>query len=312
MQPLPLPGAGAQGLLFPNSPSVRIGVQRALTEDLGSRGDITTDAIYSPKDEAVAELIAKEDLVFCGGPILPIVFGALSDRITIRQFVAEGARVRAGERLAELQGPTRALLAGERTGLNFLQRMSGVATVTARYVSAAGPRLKIYDTRKTNPAWRELDRYAVRCGGGCNNRFGLYDMMMIKDTHADAAGGLAVAIRRVSHLRGEFKLSCEARNLAEVEIAAEAGVDLLMLDNMDDDTIARAAAIVRGRCPIEVTGGVTIERLPKLARLGVDRVSVGALTHSARAVDISMKTHAKPAAGPAVPLRAAGSEVAPP
>lgn len=277
-------------LQFPSFPQVHAAVADVLREDLGDAGDVTTNAIFSEADTAIASIMAKELGIVSGGPMVMMVYGLLDERIEITQYASEGSRVEPGERVFRIEGPARGILAGERTALNFLQRMSGIATLTHRYVAAAGPHLTICDTRKTNPRWRLLDRYAVRCGGGRNHRFGLFDMVMIKDTHSDACGGLAVALQRVAHLRPGIPIAAEARNLEEVRAALDARVDLLMLDNMKDAMIAEALTIINGAVPVEVTGNITPERLPVLAAMGVPRASAGALTHSARAMDYSMKT----------------------
>ncbi|MDX2177648.1 MAG: carboxylating nicotinate-nucleotide diphosphorylase [Candidatus Sumerlaeia bacterium] len=287
--------SGAPGLdrfHFPDSPELRRHVAEALAEDLGAAGDVTTDAIFPAGAAAEAEISAREDLALCGLPLAPLVFEAAAGlgAVSLDPLAADGDRVGAGTPVLRLTGSARAVLACERTVLNFLQRLSGIATLTARYAQAAGPSLKVCDTRKTNPGWRHLDKYAVRCGGGANHRIGLYDMAMVKDTHADAAGGLRAALARLRGLRGRVPVAAEARDLDEVRAALDEGVDLIMLDNMADAEMARAVALIGDRADIEATGGITLERLPALAALGIRRVSVGALTHSARACDFGMKT----------------------
>jgi nicotinate-nucleotide pyrophosphorylase (carboxylating) len=205
--------------------------------------------------------------------------------------VAEGAKVAAGDTVLRINGPLNLLLTGERTALNFLQRLSGIATLTRRYTAvlgAKGPR--IVDTRKTTPGWRSLEKYAVRTGGGHNHRMGLYDGVLIKDNHIAVSGGIAAAVAkaraRTSHL---VKIEVEVADMDEVEAALNAGVDIIMLDNMDRPQIEAAVARIKGRALVEVSGGVTLESLAELAASGVDLISIGALTHSARAVDLSMQ-----------------------
>lgn len=283
--------------LFPDSPDLRARVAAALCEDLGTIGDVTSLAVFAPHDRLEARVVAKAPGVVCGLPMAALVFGELSADCVIRPHTHDGQRVAPGQCVLEVSGPARAVLSGERTFLNFLQRLSGIATVTQRFVEAAAGRLDIVDTRKTTPLWRDLEKYAVRCGGGLNHRFGLYDMVMLKDTHVDACGGLATALERVRAAQPQVPIAAEARDLAEVRVAVDAGVDLLMLDNMDDTAIAKAVTLIGERCPTEVTGGITPERVVTLARLGIDRVSVGALTHSAPALDFSMKSRPATAAG---------------
>jgi len=277
-------------LNFPDTSNVRRGIAAALREDLEERGDITSNAIFAAKTHIEAEIIARESATLCGGPVVALVYGQLDGAVRVELHASDGSRVQPGDVVLRVSGPARALLAGERTALNFIQRLSGISTITSSFVTAAGPRMLVCDTRKTNPTWRDLDRYAVRCGGGTNHRFGLFDMVMIKDTHVDACGSLEAALERVRPLRPALPVAAEARDMNEITAALADDVDLIMLDNMDDEMIARAVDLVAGRIPIEVTGGVTIERLPRLAALGVNRVSAGALTHSARSIDFSMKT----------------------
>jgi nicotinate-nucleotide pyrophosphorylase (carboxylating) len=211
--------------------------------------------------------------------------------------VPDGARCRPGDVIAELAGPSRALLTGERTALNFLQHLSGIATLTRRFVDATGGRLTILDTRKTIPTLRALAKYAVRCGGGTNHRLGLYDAVLIKDNHIRLAGGIGEAVRRVRARGLALPIEVEAQSLAEVDEAIAAGPDVIMLDNLKDAEMREAVARIAGRARVEISGGVTLDRIPALAALGADVVSVGALTHSAPAADISLEMPAD--AGPA-------------
>lgn len=264
-------------------------LRRALDEDLGP-GDVTSEATIPAGRAGRGVVRAKAAGVFCGAPVAARVFRLVDASLRVEPRAGEGEAVAPGREVLRVEGPLRAILAGERLALNFLQRMSGVATLTRRYVDALPPgaTLEICDTRKTLPLWRDLDRYAVRRGGGRNHRWGLWDMIMIKDTHADACGGLAEALARARQARPSVPVAAEARTPEEARIAARAGVDLLMLDNMDDATLESVVAELRGGPALEVTGGVAPGRLARLARLGIHRVSVGALTHSAPALDLSL------------------------
>lgn len=282
---------------FQSRPDLDARLLAALDEDLGDRGDATSAAIFAHEHQSTAILVAKASGVLAGSAVFHRVFELLDETVTVAFAREDGQRVEPGQQIARLLGPTRVLLAGERTALNLLQRLSGIATLTAQFVAAAKGRCAICDTRKTTPLWRDLEKYAVLCGGGTNHRMGLYDAIMIKDTHADEAGGLANALARVRAAASGLPIHCEARDLVEVQTALDAGVDLLMLDNMNDETLSRAIALAKGRVPIEITGGVTLATLPHLAGMGVDRVSIGALTHSAPALDFSLRL--TPAAGDA-------------
>jgi len=270
--------------------AVRDIVSRALAEDVGS-GDMTTAALVAPEAECRAEIVAKAEGVIAGLGVARLVFGMLDPQIEFHEVVADGGRVSKGITVARLSGNTRAVLAAERTALNFLQRMSGIASLTAEYVEAAdGADARIIDTRKTAPGLRLLDKYAVRMGGGRNHRVGLFDGVLIKDNHLRAAGGVGEAVRRarkaVHHLA---KIEVEVQTLEEVEEGVAAGADVILLDNMDLDDIRRAVDLVSGRCEIEVSGGVTLERVSALAECGVDYISAGSLTHSAPALDLSLE-----------------------
>jgi nicotinate-nucleotide pyrophosphorylase (carboxylating) len=265
-------------------------VRLALEEDLG-RGDVTTRATVPSAVEAVGALVARQPLVFAGGPIIAVVLeeaGLSSARVELRH--AEGTAVGKGVVLGELRGAAADLLAVERVVLNFLQRMSGVATLTRRFVDAvAGTPAKIVDTRKTLPGWRLLDKYAVAAAGAGNHRFGLDDGILIKDNHIVACGGVRQAIERARegvHPLLKIEVECEA--LAEVDEALAAGADVILLDNM---TIANLGAAVRrigGRAQTEASGGVTLATVREIAETGIDLISVGALTHSAPAADLAM------------------------
>jgi len=283
-------------------------LRAALAEDV-RRGDVTSQATIGAGARGRAVVRAKKSGVVCGLTVASAVFRLADRRVRCVPKAADGDRVRLGGVVMEIAGPLRAILLAERVALNFVQRMSGVATLTARYVEAVkGTRAGIYDTRKTNPLWRDLDRYAVRCGGGQNHRYCLDDMILIKDNHIDAAGSVGEAVRRARQwrqagkgIRRRLKIMAETRNLDEVRQALEAGADFTMLDNMNNAQIRRAVALVGrwtnrtdrtgrtgSRVPVEVSGGVTVARARTLARLGVGRISVGAITHSAPSLDISL------------------------
>ncbi len=271
-------------------PAVRRLVRLALEEDIG-RGDVTTAATLGRSVEALATVVARQALVVAGTPIAGVVLeeaGAEEARVRVR--AREGKAVARDAVLVEIRADTAAVLGVERVLLNFLQRMSGVATLTRRYVDAvAGTKARIVDTRKTLPGWRLLDKYAVRMGGGTNHRFGLDDAILIKDNHLVAGGGIREAVKRArtaaSHL---LSIEVECETLAEVGEALEAGVDAILLDNMQTAEMAEAVRRIGGRAIVEASGGMRLERVGEVARTGVDLISVGALTHSAPAVDLSL------------------------
>ena len=265
-------------------------VSRALSEDVGP-GDVTTAATVAPEAQCRAEIVAKAEGVIAGMDVARATFHAVDSSIAFEAVVADGVRVSAGTVVARIAGNTRGVLTAERTALNFLQRMSGIATLTAQYVEAAkGTKARILDTRKTAPGLRLLDKYAVRMGGGSNHRIGLFDGVLIKDNHLRAAGGVGEAVQRARaaahHL---LKIEVEVQTLEEVEEAIAAGTDVILLDNMEIGEIAGAVKLVAGRCEIEVSGGVTLSTVRALAETGVDYISVGKLTHSVPALDLSLE-----------------------
>lgn len=264
-------------------------VLRALAEDLGS-SDVTTAATIDPEAVGVATAVAKQELVLSGTEVFARCFHAVHPACRVEVLLPDGALAPAGTELLRVEGPTTALLAGERTALNFLQRLSGVATLTRSFVEAVGGRARVTDTRKTTPGLRALEREAVRHGGGHNHRNDLGSAVLIKDNHIAAVGGVAEAVRRArAHAPHTSKIEVEVTSLAELEEALGASADIVMLDNFDDDRVEAAVRLVRGGALIEVSGNVTLERAARLSRLGVDVISVGALTHSARAADISLR-----------------------
>jgi nicotinate-nucleotide pyrophosphorylase (carboxylating) len=272
-------------------PFARI-ISTALAEDLAA-GDVTARLIVPADAKAQARIIAKQQLVVCGGPLVIETFTAVDPSVHVLVLIPDGERVEPGAELVRIIGPARALLAGERTALNLLGRASGVATLTRRYVEAAGPELRVVDTRKTMPGLRPLDRYAVRMGGGHNHRNDLGAGVLIKENHIRAAGGIDAAVRAArAHAPHTMRIQCEVETLDELRQAIAAGADAVLLDDMDDATLREAVAIAgpkgQRRLVVEASGSITLERLPRLAEIGLDLVSVGALTHSAPCVDLSM------------------------
>lgn len=267
-------------------------VRRALEEDLGP-GDVTSTWTLPPNQRARGVFVVKEEGVIAGLLVAQEVFRQLDPGVVLTLRVEEGTPVAPGTAVAAVEGPAIPILSGERTALNFLQRMSGIATATRRYVEAVkGTGAVILDTRKTAPGLRALDKWAVRLGGGRNHRQGLYDMVLIKDNHIAAAGGITQAVERVrAHNRAGLPVEVEVKTLAELDeaLALDPPVDRIMLDNMDLPTMREAVRRVAGRVPLEASGGVNLETVRAIAETGVDYISVGALTHSVRALDISLE-----------------------
>lgn len=269
-------------------------IERALAEDLHG-GDVTSAATVPPALKVDARIVAKASLTVCGLFVAGRVFARLDGSTRFTARVAEGNRVKAGEELATVEGNARALLAGERTALNLLQQLSGVATLTRKFVDAADGKARICDTRKTTPGLRRLQRYAVRCGGGHNHRNDLGAGVLIKENHIRCAGGVEQAVRAARNgAPHPLRVECEVTDFAEIDAALAAGAEVILLDNMDDDRVAAAVKRIDRRAVVEVSGGITLERVPRLAAAGVDVISVGALTHSAPAVDVSMLFGALP------------------
>lgn len=264
-------------------------VKRALPEDIGS-GDVTTDTIVPAHATLTGNIVAKEAGIIAGLDVARAAFLMLDDRVSFETKVIEGARVKSGTVLAVVSGPARALLTGERTALNFLGRMSGIATVTRRFVDAVqNTSAIILDTRKTAPGLRVIDKLAVSRGGGTNHRMGLFDLVLIKDNHIDFAGSITAAVGRVRAAGTNLEIEVEARTLKHVEEALGLGVERILLDNMDVETIRDAVRMNRGRAKLEASGNVTLDNVRQIAETGVDSISVGALTHSAKALDVSLK-----------------------
>lgn len=263
-------------------------VARALREDVGS-GDVTTIATVPPSTRGRGVFLVKAPAVIAGLDVAIEVFRQLDPGIAVVVHHRDGSRLWPGDVIAEVSGSARTLLVGERTALNVLQRLCGIATMTRQFVDAAGGRITILDTRKTTPTLRSLEKYAVAAGGGTNHRIGLYDAILIKDNHVRLAGGVRQAIAQARAAQPALTLEVEAETLDEVDEALDAHADIVLVDNMTIDDIRAAVARARGRAKIEISGGVTLSRIPELAATGADFVSVGALTHSAPAVDISFE-----------------------
>lgn len=265
-------------------------IRAALKEDM-PEGDITSEAVVPPDSLSKAVILAKESGVLAGLDVARRVFEKIDSRINFRKIVEDGREFKAGDVLARLEGPSVSLLKGERTALNFLQRMSGIASLTRKYVRAVkGEKTRILDTRKTTPGLRALEKYAVKMGGGLNHRFSLSDMVLIKDNHIRQVGSVREALRR-ARAAAPFgvKVEVEVTDFAGAEQAVAGNADMIMLDNMEPPEMKRVVTFVAGRVPLEASGKVSLERVAEIARTGVDFISVGALTHSYRAIDISLE-----------------------
>jgi len=264
-------------------------IRGALSEDMGS-GDVTTNSIVTSAASASAQVLAKQDGILSGLSVAQQVFLMLSCDMRFNSTLSDGVQVVGGQTLLELTGPTRAILSGERTALNFLGRMSGIATLTRLVVDAvAGTKAKILDTRKTAPGLRGIDKLAVRHGGGGNHRFGLYDMVLIKNNHIDYSGSLTEAVRRARAGANNLEIEIEARTAEEMDEALTLGVERILLDNMSLDELRHAVALCAGRAELEASGNVSLDNVRAIAETGVDFISVGALTHSAKAFDVSLR-----------------------
>ncbi|HZJ77477.1 MAG TPA: carboxylating nicotinate-nucleotide diphosphorylase [Clostridia bacterium] len=265
-------------------------IKIAIKEDINYI-DVATDYVFDENEIGQAVLLAKDNGVLCGLNVSLRVFELLDESFTAKRYKNDGDIIKKGDVIATLNGKTAMLLKGERTALNLIQHMSGIATATALAVEAVkGTNAKIADTRKTLPGLRALQKYAISCAGGSNHRFNLSDGAMLKDNHIDAAGGIEKAVKKVQERLGHMvKIEVETRNLDEVKQAVDAGVDLIMLDNMTNDEMKMAVELVSGRVKLEASGGITISNLRSVAQTGVDIISLGSLTHSVKAFDISMK-----------------------
>lgn len=265
-------------------------IDLALEEDVAS-GDITTDNLIPANDRRKACMLAKAEGVIAGLPVAEMVFRRLDHSLVWEPQVQEGEKVANGTVLVRFEASYRALLTGERTALNFIQRLSGIASMSAKYVDAVkDTKTVILDTRKTLPGFRILDKYAVKTGGAKNHRIGLFDMVMIKDNHIEVAGGITPAVEQIrAKVPSDVKIEVETSTLEQVNEALAVGADIIMLDNMDNATMAKAVQRIAGKAKVEASGNMTIERLKDVAATGVDYISIGALTHSVQAMDISQR-----------------------
>jgi len=265
-------------------------IQLALEEDIAS-GDITTKALVPLNAYGKATIVARQPLVIAGLELVDMVYQSLCPNIKMSSNCQDGENIKKDQNVCDIEGPLNVLLEGERTALNFLQRMSGIATQTREYIKAlANKNTIIVDTRKTLPGWRRLEKKAVRIGGAVNHRMGLYDGVLIKDNHILVSGGIGPAIANVrKHVSHLTKIEIEVENFEQLEQALEASADIIMLDNMSIDDIRQSVHKINGRALVEASGGITLEHIQDIADTGVDIISIGALTHSARAVDLSMK-----------------------
>ncbi len=272
---------------------IRVAVRAALQEDLGS-GDVTTLATIPQTARLTALLRAREPLTMSGLAFAVTAFQLCARRVRIKKLVRDGQHVRRGAKLMEISGSARAILSAERVALNYVQRLSGIATLTGQFVAAVhGTRAKILDTRKTTPGWRRFEKYAVACGGGQNHRFGLFDLVLIKDNHLAALrdarpNAIAAAAQRARKKYPQLKVEVEADTLTQVRQAVAAKADIILLDNMSPANLRRAVQLIAGRAKSEASGGITLSTVRSRALTGVDFISVGALTHSARAMDIGL------------------------
>ncbi len=272
-------------------PDIKHLIHLALSEDISS-GDVTSEALLGNEPSGKAVIVAKQEGVLAGLPVARMVFRTVNPRVVFRMLKQDGERIKKGQKVALIQGKTKGILSAERTALNFLQKLSGIATLTAKYVEEIkGTRTKILDTRKTTPGLRVLEKYAVKTGGGENHRMGLFDMILIKENHIKAGGGISEAIMRARWKRTREKIEVEVRNLAEVREAIESKPDWIMLDNMRIDQMRKAVRMIRRASrviKIEASGSINLRNVRKIALTGVDFISVGALTHSAPALDMSL------------------------
>lgn len=270
------------------TPEMQHSIKRALDEDIG-RGDVTTNSIIPESAKVAAKLVAKAPGVIAGLTIAKRTFHLLDRRVRFEATVADGDQIHAGEALAEIEGPARAILTAERTALNFIGRMAGIATLTREFVNEVSQtRARILDTRKTAPNLRLFDKLAVRIGGGVNHRMDLCEMILIKDNHVDFAGSITEAVKRASAADAGLEIEVEARTLNDVTECLQAGVNWIMLDNMPLAIIRQAVKLTAGRAKLEASGNVSLSSVREVAKTGVDYISIGALTHSAQALDVSL------------------------
>ncbi|MCK4956525.1 MAG: carboxylating nicotinate-nucleotide diphosphorylase [Candidatus Cloacimonetes bacterium] len=264
-------------------------IRLAFEEDLQDVGDVTSQAIFG-EEEATYKLFAKDDGILCGAELFKDVFLYLDNQIKFKFYFEDGNNIFTGDLIAEISGKVLSILQAERVALNFLSNLSAVATKTNKFVQVAAGKCKILDTRKTLPGYRKLQKYAVKCGGGTNHRLGLFDMVMIKDNHHDAAGGITKAVDMVrKQWSDRYKIEVETRNLAEVEEALACNVDVIMLDNMSNEQMRECVKVIAGKAQVEASGNMTLERIDAVADTGVDFISIGELTHTIKAFDFSLR-----------------------
>ncbi len=293
-EPLILKPIQSQSCALPPSPDCRDLVRKALQEDLGP-GDITTKALVPARCRVHAAILSRGHYVVAGTEVARTVFNELDSRILFTSSVADGQSVGPDQPIAKLEGRARTILAAERTALNFMQRMMGIATLTARFVAKVKPHaVAILDTRKTTPLLRSLEKYAIRCGGGINHRRGLYDRVLLKDNHrrlwaAEHDGDLAQAIAAARRQAPGVMIEVEVETEAELTSALSAAPDWILLDNMTPNSMRRCVALTAGRCPIEASGGITLDNVAEIAATGINAISLGCLTHSAPAADLSLE-----------------------
>ncbi|KJR41373.1 nicotinate-nucleotide pyrophosphorylase [Candidatus Magnetoovum chiemensis] len=269
-------------------------LEMAFWEDLGDLGDITSDTIFNDNKTDIYWLVAKQEGVICGVDIFACAFNYIDKECIVNFYVSDGDNLKTGQKVAKIEGSINTILKAERVALNFISHLSGIATEVRKWIDVLSlipnNNTKILDTRKTLPGWRQLQKYAVKCGGGNNHRMGLYDMVMIKDNHIDSIGSITKAVEVIRSKWGErFKIEVETRNIREVQEALDADVDIIMLDNMDIDTMKEAVRLINKRAKSEASGNMNLERLKAVAETGVDYISVGALTHSVTVFDFSLR-----------------------
>ncbi len=265
-------------------------IKASLKEDMLKGTDITTDTIFTNKQNVTFKLLAKDSGVLCGREIFREVFNTIDKDAKVEFYFNDSDAIKKGDVVARVNGDIKTILKGERTALNFISHLSAISTKTALFVKETRGKLKILDTRKTIPSLRVLQKYAVSCGGGQNHRIGLYDMVLIKDNHIDAAGSITLAVKKVrAKYKNKFKIEVETRNLTEVKEALELGVDRIMLDNMDINTMKEAVKIIGKRAETEASGNMTFERIGEVSETGVDFISFGELTHTIKVFDFSLK-----------------------
>jgi len=272
-------------------PAIHDLIDLALREDIGT-GDITSETTIPDDVMAKGIILSMDEGIIAGLDVAGEVFHAINAEVEFNKLVSDGDKITKGQELAVIEGKARSLLTSERIALNFLQRLSGIATTTSRYVKAiSGQKAQVVDTRKTTPGWRALEKYAVRVGGGGNHRFGLYDAVLIKDNHIAVAGSITKAVLGArGHIPHTMKIEVETKTLDEVQEAIESRADIIMLDNMSLDMMSEAVKLINGKAIVEASGGIKLENIASVAATGVDLISVGALTHSAMSLDISMDT----------------------